>query len=190
MKNNIGEFLHKNNAIFSYLKDSNGNRMGVIIAVPGNDPLREEPRIGCAFFNEVVEDSSKYRIRGTTLFKYEEPLKTIADAPRMVEELSKILGASKASLFNKIDLPFTSERSSWGDEANLPCKISSRFIKKLDELKLARKRVNFFRECFYENEEEFDRSSRYSTEANLHHQIRKFEYRALRYFKYIPGHRN
>ena len=51
-KKSIGKFLKENNAIFSYIKDDNGYRIGMIIGVKSNDSIINEPRIGVAFFNE------------------------------------------------------------------------------------------------------------------------------------------
>lgn len=208
MKNNIDTFLRENRSIFSYLRDDNGNKIGVIIALPGEGD-RKEPRIGYAFFTEVV-DCEDYK----TQF---EKISYLYEAPAFLRKIENITNIYSDRL-KYLKFPGNCEVYRYKPAC----------IKRNETLYLARRRANYNASLFYITSDKSDPQSNsilYEDGASnshhiigkrinskiknnimtmpgivlsskesfincIRHQIRAFEYRALKYYKYIPGYKH
>ena len=75
---NVGELLKKNNAIFNYVYDKHGMRLGIVVATKGIG--KHHPKIGWALFDEVECAFTEYKTFGS-----------IPRAKRLLNELKRAI---------------------------------------------------------------------------------------------------
>lgn len=194
---NAGDFLKQNNALFSYLRDTNGLVVGAILGVKSKVPGEVEIAWVRFLDSNLWPTNTFQDLLGNPVFSIENKdlveYSKIGDWPNLYESLKGIVPTNKHWKLKNTPLPdyfknikVSNSNLKASQRPNLS--LYKRYRKQI--LSYLRKNVNRNRDMYYIAEATTDgyyakTTAFLQTPAWLRHQIRDFEYRCWRYFKII-----
>lgn len=144
---NIGELLKENNAIFNYIYNSLGYRMGVVVAKKGNK--KGYNPIGWALFNEInsIDYSTQIKLKSTPTYQrmtkaFKQSISKIPSLEEKDMELIKDLGFFECYDALSDFLKMNSELYSIVESKYIAYKFSVTHKGTVEAIKLALSRAN------------------------------------------------